>query len=113
PGSRGRADGAREPLYGLVGALRTDGRPPGRFPAVRRAPGGLCLCVELHPGGMSGSGTRNEVVRSDPSHFEVEGNDRWYAWSTMFPADYPSNNTWQVFTQWQYWSSTDGYVELY
>lgn len=122
--------------------------------------GSHALRVELHQGDVSSSGTRNEVVESDPAHWESEGNDRWYSWSTLFPADYPSNNTWQVFTQWHhtgccgsppvefsvvgehiqlghdgssmilwtaplvrgvwhdfavhvYWSSTDGYVELY
>jgi MYXO-CTERM domain-containing protein len=122
--------------------------------------GSHALRVELHQGDVSSSGTRNEVVESDPAHYESEGNDRWYAWSTLFPADYPSNNTWQVFTQWHhtgccgsppvefsvvgehiqlghdgsstilwttplvrgvwhdfvvhvYWSSTEGYVELY
>jgi MYXO-CTERM domain-containing protein len=122
--------------------------------------GSKALRVELHQGDVSSSGTRNEVVLSDPAHFESEGNDRWYAWSTLFPADYPSNDTWQVFTQWHhtgccgsppvefsvigehiqlghdgsaevlwtaplvrgvwhdfvvhvFWSSTDGYVELY
>jgi MYXO-CTERM domain-containing protein len=122
--------------------------------------GNYAMRVELHQGDVSSSGTRNEVVLSDAAHMEQEGNDRWYAWSTLFPADYPSNDTWQVFTQWHhtgccgsppvefsvigehiqlghngssvvlwtaplvrgvwhdfvvhvYWSSTDGYVELY
>jgi hypothetical protein len=49
---------------------------------------------------VTNSGTRNEVFLSSSQFNEVEGNDRWYAWSSLFPSDYPSNNTWQVFTQW-------------
>jgi MYXO-CTERM domain-containing protein len=64
--------------------------------------GNYALRVELHQGDVSSSGTRNEVVEANPAHYESEGNDRWYAWSTLFPSDYPSNNTWQVFTQWHH-----------
>jgi MYXO-CTERM domain-containing protein len=64
--------------------------------------GSSALRVELHQGDVSSSGTRNEVVEADPAHWESEGNDRWYAWSTLFPDDYPSNDTWQVFTQWHH-----------
>ena len=64
--------------------------------------GGTALRVELHQGDVSNSGTRNEMFLSSAQFNEVEGNDKWYAWSTLFPADYPSNNTWQVFTQWHH-----------
>jgi MYXO-CTERM domain-containing protein len=60
------------------------------------------LRVELHQGDVSNSGTRNELGLETAQYQEVEGNDRWYAWSTLFPSDYPSNNTWQVFTQWHH-----------
>jgi MYXO-CTERM domain-containing protein len=59
--------------------------------------GRYALRVELHQGQVSSSGTRNELELA--GHLETEGTDKWYAWSTLFPADYPSNNTWQVFTQ--------------
>ena len=121
--------------------------------------GRYALRVELHQGDVASSGTRNEVVLSSSQFDEVEGNDRWYAWSTLFPADFPAPATWQVFTQWHhsgccgsppvefdvmgetiqlahdgstilwsaplvrgvwhdfavhvYWSSSNGYVELY
>ncbi|HZR10265.1 MAG TPA: polysaccharide lyase [Myxococcales bacterium] len=121
--------------------------------------GKYALRAELHQGDIASSGTRNELVLSASAFNEVEGNDRWYAWSTMFPTDFPAPNTWQVFTQWHhsgccgsppvefdvlgetiqlahdggtilwstplvrgvwhdfavhvYWSSTNGYVELY
>jgi hypothetical protein len=31
---------------------------------------------------------------------ESEGDERWYAWSTMFAPDFPSYATWQVVSQW-------------
>jgi hypothetical protein len=62
--------------------------------------GGTALRVELHQGDVAFGGTRNEV--SNEGRPEVEGNDRWYAWSTLFPADFPAPQTWQVFTQWHH-----------
>jgi len=62
--------------------------------------GKYALRTELHQGDVASSGTRNEVTLAAERYQEVEGNDRWYAWSTLFPGDYPSNDTWQVFTQW-------------
>jgi polysaccharide lyase-like protein len=64
--------------------------------------GQYALRAELHQGDISSSGTRNEVVLSTAQFNEVEGNDRWYAWSTLFPADFPAPDTWQVFTQWHH-----------
>jgi len=77
---------------GLLGRLTIVADP------VRQ--GRYALRTELHSGDVSSSGTRNELVLSGVQ--EVEGNDKWYAWSTLFPQDYPSNNTWQVFTQWHH-----------
>jgi len=62
--------------------------------------GKYALRVELHQGDVAFSGTRNEVSNEDRP--EVEGNDRWYSWSTLFPADFPAPPTWQVFTQWHH-----------
>ena len=31
---------------------------------------------------------------------EEEGQDRWYAWSTMFDPSFPTSDAWQVVTQW-------------
>ena len=64
--------------------------------------GKYALRVELHQGDVSSSGTRNELVLSASQLTEVEGNDRWYAWSTLFPSDFPAPATWQVFTQWHH-----------
>lgn len=62
--------------------------------------GKYALRVELHQGDIAFSGTRNEV--SNEGRPEVVGNDHWYSWSTLFPADFPAPQTWQVFTQWHH-----------
>ena len=56
------------------------------------------LRVEVRQGDdpINASGNRAELVGAE----EKEGNDRYYAWSTMWAADYPSVATWQAFTQW-------------
>jgi len=64
--------------------------------------GKYALRTELHQGDFANSGTRNEVENSSAQYNEVEGNDKWYAWSTMFASDFPAPNTWQVFTQWHH-----------
>ncbi len=48
---------------------------------------------------ISASGNRNELVRMTN---EKEGDEFFYRWSTMFASDYPSANTWQLFTQWHH-----------
>jgi len=64
--------------------------------------GKYALRTELHQGDFANSGTRNEVENSSAQYNEVEGNDKWYAWSTMFASDFPAPKTWQVFTQWHH-----------
>lgn len=54
---------------------------------------------ELRNGDYSNGGCRNEL---DYAPLEGEGSERYYGWSTMFDASYPSANTWQVFTQWHH-----------
>lgn len=65
--------------------------------------GKYALRVEVRPGDFVSSGNRAELVRTVR---EKEGDDRYYAWSTMWPSDYPSNKTWQLFTQWHHSGST-------
>ena len=60
--------------------------------------------VELRNGDYANGGCRNELVRGEPI---TEGSDHYYGWSTQFDSSYPSNNTWQVFTQWHH-SGLDG-----
>ncbi|PTL80691.1 heparin lyase I family protein [Vitiosangium sp. GDMCC 1.1324] len=48
---------------------------------------------------ISASGNRNELVRMTN---EKEGDEYFYRWSTMFASDFPSANTWQLFTQWHH-----------
>ena len=57
------------------------------------------LRVEVRQGDdpLNASGDRAELVWAP---VEKEGNDRYYAWSTMWAADFPSVATWQAFTQW-------------
>src|SRR5438067_5489965 len=50
--------------------------------------GKYALRTELHQGDYANSGTRNEVENSSAQFNEVEGNDKWYAWSTMFASDF-------------------------
>ncbi|WP_224369025.1 heparin lyase I family protein [Hyalangium versicolor] len=52
---------------------------------------------------ISASGNRNELYRM--TH-EAVGSEYYYRWSTMFAADFPSPNTWQVFTQWHHEGSS-------
>ena len=61
--------------------------------------GTSALRVELHQQDFASNGNRDELVRNDA---DTEGMDRYYAWSTMFDASYPSENKWQVFTQWHH-----------
>jgi uncharacterized protein (TIGR03382 family) len=53
---------------------------------------------------IGASGNRNELVYLS---YEPEGSERWYRWQTMWPADYPSDAPWQIFTQWHH-SGSDG-----
>ncbi|WP_239014555.1 polysaccharide lyase [Archangium violaceum] len=48
---------------------------------------------------INSSGNRNELVYQGR---EKEGSEYYYRWQVMFPADYPSVKTWQVFTQWHH-----------
>ena len=48
---------------------------------------------------INASGNRNELVYMGP---EKEGSEYYYRWQVMFAPDFPSVNTWQVFTQWHH-----------
>jgi hypothetical protein len=61
--------------------------------------GKYALRVEVRNGDFVSSGNRAELVRTVR---DKEGDDRYYAWSTMWPMDYPSEATWQLFTQWHH-----------
>ena len=62
--------------------------------------------VELHSGDIVYNGCRAEV----DGPFESEGAERYYAWSTLFPTDYPTaaSSDWQVFTQWHHTGNFGG-----
>jgi len=63
------------------------------------------LRVEVRQGDdpINASGDRAELVWAP---VETEGNDRYYAWSTMWASDFPSIPTWQAFTQWHHTGNT-------
>jgi len=67
--------------------------------------GKYALRVEVRQGDdpINASGDRAELVWAP---VEKEGNDRYYAWSTLWAQDYPSINTWQAFTQWHHTGDT-------
>jgi uncharacterized protein (TIGR03382 family) len=46
---------------------------------------------------IGASGNRNEVLYLSR---ETPGQEYFYKWSTLFPNDYPSANSWQLFAQW-------------
>jgi MYXO-CTERM domain-containing protein len=48
---------------------------------------------------INSSGNRNELVYQGR---EAVGSEYYYRWKVMFPADYPSVDTWQLFTQWHH-----------
>jgi hypothetical protein len=61
--------------------------------------GQYALRTELRNGDWNNNGNRNEVVWNTA---QKQGTDRYYAWSTMFSAEYPAESKWQVFTQWHH-----------
>lgn len=75
--------------------------------------GTRALRVEVRQGDdpINASGNRAEVLWSP---LEAEGNERWYAWSTLWPTGYPSSPTWQLFAQWHHTGLTGSPpLELY
>jgi uncharacterized protein (TIGR03382 family) len=61
--------------------------------------GSYALKTTVHQGDdpINASGNRNEVVYMTD---EAPGTEYFYKWSTLFPEDYPSMDTWQLFAQW-------------
>jgi Polysaccharide lyase len=54
----------------------------------------------VRPGDKFGttSGERSEVLYTGDN--EIEGDDLWYAWSTLFPSDWTTPSGWSIFAQW-------------
>lgn len=48
---------------------------------------------------INASGHRNELVSWG---HDKKGSERFYRWQTMWPEDYESPDTWQLFTQWHH-----------
>ena len=59
----------------------------------------LKVTVKQGDNPISASGNRNELVRLTR---EPVGSEYYYRWSTLFAADFPSPNTWQLFAQWHH-----------
>jgi polysaccharide lyase-like protein/F5/8 type C domain-containing protein len=66
---------------------------------VRQGSYAIKVTVRQGDNPISASGNRNELVKMTN---EKEGDEYFYRWSTMFASDYPSANTWQLFTQWHH-----------
>jgi uncharacterized protein (TIGR03382 family) len=64
---------------------------------VREGSYALKATVRQGDNPIGASGNRNEVVYLTE---ENPGTEYYYKWSTLFPVDYPSVNTWQLFAQW-------------
>ncbi len=76
--------------------------------------GAHALRVEVRQGDdpIGASGNRNELVYSKV--LEKEGDERWYAWSTLWDSSFPSVKTWQLFVQWHHTGSSGSPpLELY
>ncbi|KFE60900.1 heparin lyase I family protein [Hyalangium minutum] len=67
--------------------------------------GGYALKATVKQGDdpIDASGNRNEMVRLT---YEPANSEYYYRWSTMFPSDFPSPATWQLFTQWHHTGSS-------
>jgi hypothetical protein len=81
---------------------RTGGSPADQF-AVVDSPlrqGQYAARFTVRPGDKFGtsSGERTEVYWVDSD--EGEGEEYWYAWSTLFPSDWSEPFGWGVFVQW-------------
>ena len=52
---------------------------------------------------IKASGNRNEIIKMTR---EESGSEYWYRWSVRFGKDFPSEKTWQLFTQWHHEGNT-------
>lgn len=83
---------------------------------VRQGAYALRVQVEQGDKPIQASGNRNELVYVGPEYAPevAEGTEHVYAWSTLFDESFPSEKTWQVFTQWHHTGlSGSPPVELY
>lgn len=75
--------------------LRVVSDPVGRGGPALRA------LVRLGDDPIGASGHRNELLFTDDD--VQEGDERYYRWETLFPADFKPERTWQLFTQWHHY----------
>jgi hypothetical protein len=67
---------------------------------VRHGSGALKVTVNQYDDAINTGNDRAELVNAKP--LETEGTEFFYGWSVMFAPDFPSANTWQLFTQWHH-----------
>ena len=60
--------------------------------------GRYALRATVKPGDLNNNGSRAEVVLRDQMFHE--GDERWFHWYTMFPAEFQPSPKWILFTQW-------------
>jgi hypothetical protein len=60
--------------------------------------GRSALRATVKYGDLINNGARAEVVLATPQF--REGDERWFHWYTMFPADFVASPSWQLVTQW-------------
>ncbi|MFN7135895.1 MAG: polysaccharide lyase, partial [Myxococcales bacterium] len=67
--------------------------------------GNFAMRTEVRQGDdpISSSGNRNEILLLTD---EPQNSEYFYGWSTMFAEDFPSEPTWQLFTQWHHRGSS-------
>jgi hypothetical protein len=65
---------------------------------VRQGKYALRVTVKQGDDPISASGNRAELVHAAGKPY-VEGDDIYLGWSTLFPTDFGTTDTWQVFTQ--------------
>jgi hypothetical protein len=56
------------------------------------------LKVTVKPGDLNNLGNRAEVVLTNP--YFTQGQERWFHWYTLFPANFQTSPKWMLWTQW-------------
>jgi hypothetical protein len=67
---------------------------------VRQGSSALKVTVNQFDDPINTGNDRAELVNAQT--FETEGTEFFYGWSVMFAQDFPSADTWQLFTQWHH-----------
>ncbi len=92
---------------------KVDGRATIVTSPVRQ--GKYAARFEVRPGDNNVAGSDNgERTEALSCRSPKEGEEQWWAWSTMFAPDFSaSDSDWNIFTQFHNSGSTGGRVEFY